>query len=158
MKLYLDMNVYNRIFDDQKQLRIRFETMAIDIIMELVEKATHSLVWSFMLKDENEGNPYSYRRKYVELLSDICMERVTPSPQIKDTAQSIMSTSSAKAKDSLHLACATHAGCDYFITCDDRFIRAIRANMAGIENVIGNIKIMNPIDFLREEMKIDVIE
>ncbi|MCX7922415.1 MAG: hypothetical protein N3B21_10465 [Clostridia bacterium] len=52
MKLYLDMNVYNRIFDDQNQLRIRFEAMAIDIIMELVEKGTHKLVWSFMLKDE----------------------------------------------------------------------------------------------------------
>ena len=32
MKLYLDMNIYNRIFDDQNQIRIRFETMAIDII------------------------------------------------------------------------------------------------------------------------------
>ena len=158
MKLYLDMNVYNRIFDDQNQLRIRFEAMAIDIIMELVEKGTHKLVWSFMLKDENEGNPYSYRRKYVELLSDACSEIVVPSIQIKDMAQSIMNSSNAKAKDSLHLACAVHAGCDCFITCDDRFIRTVKANVNSIANVIGDIKMMNPIDFLREEMKIDVIE
>ncbi len=158
MKLYLDMNVYNRIFDDQNQLRIRFEAMAIDIIMELVEKGSHKLVWSFMLKDENEGNPYSYRRKYVGLLSDACVEAVAPSIQIKETARNIMSVSNAKAKDSLYLACAVHAGCDCFITCDDRFIRTIKANIAKSENVIGNIKIMNPIDFLREEMKIDVIE
>ena len=89
------MNVYNRIFDDQNQLRIRFETIAIDIIMKLVEKGTHKLVWSFMLKDENEGNPYSYRRKYVELLSDACIETVTPNIQIRDRAKGIMNTPSA---------------------------------------------------------------
>jgi len=158
MKLYLDMNVYNRIFDDQNQLRIRFETIAIGIIMELVERGSHKLVWSFMLKDENEGNPYSYRRKYVELLSDACIETVTPNIQIRDRAKGIMNGSSAKAKDSLHLACAVHAECDCFITCDDRFIRTIKANIVNLDIAIESIKIMNPIDFLREEMKIDDIE
>ncbi|WP_165585974.1 type II toxin-antitoxin system VapC family toxin [Ruminiclostridium cellobioparum] len=55
-----------------------------------------------------------------------------------------MSASNAKAKNSLHLACAVHAECDCFITCDDRFIRTIKANIAKLENAIGNIKIMNP--------------
>ena len=59
MKLYFDMNVYNRIFDDQNQIRIWFETMAIEIIFELIENGIHKLVWSFMLKDENMGNPYN---------------------------------------------------------------------------------------------------
>ena len=158
MKLYLDMNIYNRIFDDQTQLRIRFETMAIDIIMELAEKGIHELVWSFMLFDENMGNPYSYRRKYVELLSEACVEEVKPSIKIKELAHSIMKVSKVKAKDSLHLACAVYAECDCFITCDDRFIRTIKANNTGMHDTIGNIKIMYPVDFLREEMKIDVIE
>lgn len=158
MKLYFDMNVYNRIFDDQNQLRIRFETMAIDIIMELVEKGSHILIWSFMLNIENEGNPYSYRRKYVELLSDACKETVIPSNQIKETAKGIMSASNTKAKDSLHLACAIRAGCDCFITCDDRLIKTVKSNIINLAGEIGEIKMMNPIDFLREEMKIDVIE
>ncbi len=38
MKIYFDMNIYNRVFDDQTQMRIRFESMAIDILFELVEK------------------------------------------------------------------------------------------------------------------------
>lgn len=38
MHIYLDMNIYNRVFNDQSQLRIKFETMAIDIIFELIEK------------------------------------------------------------------------------------------------------------------------
>lgn len=33
-----------------------------------------------------------------------------------------MESSKAKAKDSLHLACAIHSDCDCFITCDDRLI------------------------------------
>ena len=37
MKIYFDMNIYNRIFDDQTQMRIRFESMAIDILFELVK-------------------------------------------------------------------------------------------------------------------------
>lgn len=34
MKIYFDMNIYNRVFDDQTQMRIRFESMAIDILFE----------------------------------------------------------------------------------------------------------------------------
>ena len=32
MKLYLDMNIYNRIFDDNSQIKISFESMAVDVI------------------------------------------------------------------------------------------------------------------------------
>lgn len=158
MKLYLDMNVYNRIFDDQNQFKIRFETMAVDVIFELVEKGIHKLVWSFMLKDENGGNPYSDRRSYVEMLSYACIESVEPSQRIRDIAFEIMENSNAKAKDSLHLACAIFSGCTCFITCDDRFIKTINANMNNLASIIGNIKIMNPIEFLREEMNIDVVQ
>lgn len=38
MKLYLDMNAYNRIFDDQNQLRIRFEAMAIVLLWNLYKR------------------------------------------------------------------------------------------------------------------------
>jgi hypothetical protein len=29
--IYFDMNIYNRMFDDQSQRRIRLETLAIDM-------------------------------------------------------------------------------------------------------------------------------
>ncbi len=53
MKIYFDINIYNRIFDDQTQMRIRFESMAIDILFELIEKDRYNLVWSFILEYEN---------------------------------------------------------------------------------------------------------
>jgi len=38
--LHLDMNVYKRPFDDQSQMRIRLETVAITMILSLIEGGT----------------------------------------------------------------------------------------------------------------------
>ena len=45
-----------------------------------------------------------------------------------------------KPKDALHLACAIESGCDYFITTDKGLIN----------KAVPDIKIINPIDFVRE--------
>lgn len=44
MKIYFDMNIYNRLFDDQTQIRIKFESMAINILFELIEQEKYDLV------------------------------------------------------------------------------------------------------------------
>lgn len=158
MKLYFDMNIFNRMFDDQNQLRIRFEAMAIDVIFEMIDKKQHCLSWSFMLEHENKGNPYTYRRDYVKILSAICAEIIEPNIAIKEIATIIQTESNAKPKDSIHLACAIYSNCDYFLTCDDRYIKTINTNYEKLKDYLGKIKIMNPIDFLRREMNIDVVE
>ncbi|CCQ95401.1 conserved hypothetical protein [[Clostridium] ultunense Esp] len=45
-----------------------------------------------------------------------------------------------------------------FITCDDEFIKTIEKNNDKLEDIIGDIRLYNPIDFLRKEMYINVIE
>ena len=45
-----------------------------------------------------------------------------------------------KAKDSIHIACAAEAKCDYFLTTD---IGILKKN-------IDIVKVINPIDFIRE--------
>jgi predicted nucleic acid-binding protein len=45
-----------------------------------------------------------------------------------------------KENDALHIACAIKSGCAYFITTDDKLTN----------KDIENIKIVNPIDFIRE--------
>jgi hypothetical protein len=65
------MNIYNRCFDDQSQLRIRLETGAIEGIFELAESGEVELVWSFMLDYENGLNPQEDRKEWAELLSQI---------------------------------------------------------------------------------------
>lgn len=158
MKMYFDMNVYNRVFDDQTQMRIRFESMAIDILFELVEKGQYMLMWSFVLEHENSMNPFIDRKMHIESVSSLCIDVIKPDLDIKIIGKNIMEKSNAKDKDALHLACAVYNKCDYFITCDDRFIRTINNNQNLLKDTIGNIKIFNPIDFLRKEIDVDVIE
>ena len=158
MYIYLDMNIYNRVFDDQSQLRIKFETMATDIIFELIEKEQYQSCWSFMLDDENYKNPFSYRRSSIKTISSICKINIGPNSEILNIGKFIMANSNTKPKDALHLACAVYCKCDYFITCDDKFIKTVVKNNVSLEDVIGKIKLMNPIDFVRGEMSIDVIE
>ncbi|MCF6464870.1 hypothetical protein C3E90_03020 [Clostridium sp. Cult2] len=73
-------------------------------------------------------------------------------------AKIIVETSNTKDKDALHLVSAVYNKCDYFITCDDKFIKTIEKNNDKLKDIIGDIRLYNPIDFLREEMDIDVIE
>ncbi|MEQ8188440.1 MAG: hypothetical protein ABRQ39_10770 [Candidatus Eremiobacterota bacterium] len=48
MNLYLDMNVYYRVFDDQSQQRISKETKTIEIIFKIIEKWNYKLCWSYI--------------------------------------------------------------------------------------------------------------
>ena len=73
-------------------------------------------------------------------------------------AKEIIENSNTKNKDALHLAAAIYGECEYFITCDDKFIKTIGKNEDNLKDIIGNIKLYNPIDLLRKEMDIDVIE
>lgn len=50
--LYLDTNIYKRPFDDQRQMRIRLETVAITMIFALIDYGQLSARWSFVLDYE----------------------------------------------------------------------------------------------------------
>ncbi|RQD68254.1 MAG: PIN domain-containing protein [Tindallia sp. MSAO_Bac2] len=158
MKIYFDMNIYNRLFDDQEQLRIRFESMAIDILFELVEKGKYKLMWSFMLDYENSRNPYVERRLHIDSISSLCDNVIKPNDRIKELAKDVVKRTNAREKDALHLASAIFEGCNYFITCDDKFIKTIAKNEQNMNELLNGIILYNPIDFLRREMDIDVIE
>lgn len=158
MSIYFDMNIYNRIFDDQSQVRIRFESMAINILFELVEKGNYILAWSFILEYENNKNPFIDRKLHIKSVATLCKETIQPNNTIRSIANGIVEQSNIQNKDALHLASAVYNNCSYFITCDDKFIKTVRRNRDVLKNVIGEIKLYNPIDFLRKEMDIDVIE
>lgn len=49
MILYLDMNVYYRVFDDQSQPGINNETKTIELIFKIIEKWNYKLCWSYIL-------------------------------------------------------------------------------------------------------------
>ena len=121
--LYLDMNVYKRPFDDQRQMRIRLETVAITMIFALIDDGHLSASWSFMLDYENSRNPVPERREFAQYLSRCCEITTEPDESIRELARSLSKTHQIRGRDALHLAIAETSGCDYLVTCGDRLVR-----------------------------------
>ena len=139
LKLYLDNCCYNRPFDDQSQQKIHLETEAKLFIQTDIRSKKYSMVWSYMLDIENRDNPYDERRNAIEPWKGLAAEYCPSSDEILSNGKTIMAQG-IKPNDALHLSCAVKSGCDYFITTD-----------SGILNKsIANIKIRNPVDFIKE--------
>jgi len=145
--LYLDMNVYNRPFDDQSQMRIQLETVAIIIIFALIETGVLSARWSFILEYENSRNPSFERKALACYLSQSCDNTVEPDESIRKLAKQLSETHGVRGRDALYLACADLSNCDYLVTCDDRLIR--RGQRLRKEGVL-RVKVVNPVDLVQE--------
>jgi predicted nucleic acid-binding protein len=139
-KIYLDMNIYNRPFDDQAQVRIRLETIAVFSILQRIKKGDLQLLWSFMLDYENSLNPNDDIHQEIEQVSVLAGETIMPDDAILISALTF-EKQGIKPRDALHLACAIKGGADYFLTCDDKIVkRATDLNM----------KVINPVMFVEE--------
>ena len=143
MIIYLDNCCFNRPFDDQQQLRIRLEAEAKLRIQEAVRSGDLELAWSYILDFENESNPFLDRRErtreWRRYAKTDCVENLA----IKSMAESLRQKGLRKI-DALHVACAIHAGCDYFITTDDRILNK--------SETINDITIDDPIGFIKKEL------
>jgi predicted nucleic acid-binding protein len=142
------MNVFNRCFDDQSQMRIKLETAAVEGILALAEQGKLTMVWSFMLDYENSLNPYEERREGVQLLSGLCKDTIRPSSKLLALARDIVKGSKMKPRDAVHLASAEVGGCDYFITCDDDLISIVQRSKRRFDL---KVKAINPVEFIRDE-------
>ena len=139
MRLYLDNCCFNRPFDDQTQIKINLETQAKLAIQSMILDKKHTLVWSYMLEYENMFNPYDIRRESIIKWKELAEIIVNENENILSTANNL-SGQGLKAKDAIHVACAIHSNCDYMITTD----------MGIIKKNIELIKIVDPLDFIRE--------
>jgi hypothetical protein len=149
LNLYLDLNIYNRPFDDQRQARIRLETSAILILFALLEPGRHESCWSFVLDYENSQNPVPDRAATIWRLAQICRHRVIASDDIRELARRLIDSSAATPLDALHLACAEIGLCDYLVTCDDKLVKQAQMLQQG-----GQIRVraINPVDLVRGEV------
>ena len=125
MKIYMDNCCYNRPYDDQSQIRIYLETEAKLYIQEQIRICEFELVTSYMLEYENGKNRFSHKKKAIAEFMDtnesyyVGIERQV---EAREIAEQIMK-SGIKSADALHVSCAILAGCDYFITTDDRLLK-----------------------------------
>lgn len=122
IRVYLDTSVYQRQFDDQSQPRVWLESMAFSVILQLIENKEIELATSTVVAYENSRNPSPHRRQWLErvLLLAIINQMVDESIRYRAL---ILENQGIKALDALHAAAAESANADYFITCDDRFLR-----------------------------------
>jgi len=138
--IYLDNCCFNRPYDDQTQLKVAIETLAKLHIQELVYKRELDIVWSYILKFENSRNIFEAKRTAINKWEQISIHFVEKSDAVIALAREIEATG-IKPADSLHIACAITARCDYMITVDNRILK-YRDN---------RIIICNPVDFIYKE-------
>lgn len=141
MKLYLDNCMFNRPFDDQSNIKIRFEAEAKLNIQESIRLGHYELVWSYILDYENAKNPFQERREQIAKWKKYANTDMEAEDGLIHLAKSLNQLG-LKKFDALHIACAITAGADYFLTTDKGILKKAE--------IIKNIQVKDPIDFIRE--------
>jgi predicted nucleic acid-binding protein len=141
--LYLDLNCFNRPFDDQTQSRIERETDAIFQILQRIVDGIDQMVWSAALDFENSQHPLEDRRNEIARWVHQAARSVAVSGQTYVRAEGL-TNEGFRPLDALHIACAEAAACDRLLTCDDRLLARSRRISLGV-------RVQNPIDYLQEK-------
>ena len=141
-KVYLDNCCFNRPYDDQSEPRVNLEACAKMLVQDMIRDEKVLLTTSTVLDFEISKCPYEDRKvaitSFMKKFSGDYVE-VNAADDIVSEAEAIISTG-VKFYDAYHVACAIHAGCDYFLSTDKRLLKY----------QTDKVRIINPIDFIRE--------
>jgi predicted nucleic acid-binding protein len=137
IRIYLDNCCYNRPFDDQSHILVKLETDAKLQIQQLVCESKLELIWSFILHKENADNPFVARRNKIARWENIAVHCVLYSNEVNATANDLARLN-IRPKDAWHVACAIHAGADYFISTDKKLLT----------KPVQAVSLVNPVTFL----------
>jgi predicted nucleic acid-binding protein len=141
--LYLDLNCFNRPFDDQQQERIARETAAIFLILQRVVEGVDQLAWSAVLDFENSQHPLLDRRTEIARWAQRAVVNVALGEPIMRRARELGDAGIA-ALDAAHIAAAEAGGCDRLLTCDEPLIRRAR-------RIALALRVQDPVEYLEEQ-------
>ncbi|MFN3533554.1 MAG: PIN domain-containing protein [Candidatus Brocadia sp.] len=147
MKLYLDLCVYNRPFDNQGNERIALETSAFIYILEKVEGHKYTLVVSDALIYENNANPDEQRKMRVNSYFQLSREFVSTEDSDIGKVKFLKKLGFTDI-DALHIVLAERSNVDFFITCDDDIIKLYKKYNDSIR-----VKILSILEFVAKEVK-----
>jgi predicted nucleic acid-binding protein len=147
MRLYLDVCCLNRLFDDQRQPRIRLEAEAVAMILDRVIAGQDQWLISPALEAEVNRAPDSDRRERIGKLIFEASEHIGWAADIEIRAKALVAQG-VKPVDALHVAAAEHGQCDAFLTTDDRLLRRCRKIVPSLR-----VAIMNPTDWIAQILK-----
>ncbi|MCK9631988.1 MAG: hypothetical protein M0R30_10130 [Methanoregula sp.] len=142
MRIYLDVCCLCRPFDDQTSNRIRMETEAV---IAILKRCTDDwiLVGSETIEFEIARISDEERRRHVGSLMQFAREQVNLDQGLITRARSFHEQG-MDTFDSLHLACAEHAGAA-FLTTDDSLIKVIKRHEDKI-----TVETKNPVQWFME--------
>jgi predicted nucleic acid-binding protein len=138
LRVYLDNCCYCRPYDDQTQILIEVEASAVSYIQHLVAIGQIELVWSHILSYENSFHPIPEEAKNIRKWRGLSTVNAGITQNIIRLSKDIQAAG-LKKFDSLHIACAIDAKCDFMITVDKKMLKYLN----------GSIKICDPVEFLR---------
>ena len=138
-RIYLDNCCFNRPYDDQTILRNYLEAEAKTYIQLQIINKNLELAWSYMMDYEIYFNPFENRRNQIQKWKSIARVNIQYSENNVMTAKQIRKQK-IKIKDSIHIACAIEAECEYYVTTDDKLLN----------KTIDNIIIVDPITFIKQ--------
>jgi len=142
-KIYLDVCVLSRPFDDQNYLRIQMETIALNLILSYVKVGKYKMLVSPVHFKEIEAISDDFERLELQIILESYGNGIQGD---KETIRKIAEKYYQKGfgvADAAHVAYAEYAGAD-FISCDDKLIKKCIRN---------KVKIWcgNPITFCEKE-------
>ena len=120
---------------------MRPETEAKLEIQRRIKDKELELAWSYMLDYENHANPFAERREVIAPWKHAATVDVEETPEVVHRAKGITGRG-VQPTDSLHIACAMAAACDFFLTTDDLVVKKMRG--------YSGIAVMDPTQFVIE--------
>lgn len=96
MQLYIDLNCFNRPFDDQTQKRVQSETDAVFAILRRVSDGTDKLIWSWALWYENSKHPIPDRRDEIAQWQEVASLFVSPNDSLASECASLLLAASPR--------------------------------------------------------------
>lgn len=143
MRIYLDNCCYSRPSDDQSQNRIYDESNAILSIIKRITEANGDIIGSDVLVFEMSRNPDSEKLAKSFTMYESSITTTTElSDDARHKAKILCDNTSIRRLDAWEVLCAQEAGADYFVSTDDKLIKACQ------RTPLVSIKVINPINLL----------
>jgi predicted nucleic acid-binding protein len=140
MLIYLDICCFNRPFDNQADLVVRFQTEAKLHVQDMIREGSLSLIWSAIMDVENSANPDVNRKVAIADWQHLVVADVAVNESVEMVAETLAKIG-IKPMDALHVACAIEAHAEYFLTTDNALLRKMAKH--------DSIRVVDPVDFVR---------
>lgn len=146
-RIYLDSCCLCRPFDDHAVDRNRLESEAVLAILRHVHQGEWELAGSEALLLESAAILSEEKRAQVEGLASL-QTRFVRIGEAEDERMAYLNSLGFNPMDALHIACAESAGCDIFLTTDDRLRKTAQRHASVLK-----VRVDNPLLWLQEQFR-----